>query len=127
MSKTKKENINNPEEFDYEDDPIVQFEPSQITQAQEKLYAIFEDADGDFNQLPVILFSVGTFKTLGGDDGRMVVGMVSMHGGLEAAEHMEDMTFIGYWQEGAQDMESFLQDHGIDLPADLEGEEDEEE
>lgn len=115
MSKKKNKEPKD-QEFDLEDDPLVSFEPTQLTTSQGKTFAVFEDEDGAFNALPVILFALGEFRTSGGDHGSMAVGMVSMHGGLEVAEHMEDMAFIGYWRQGMQTMEEFLEDHGIDVP-----------
>lgn len=121
---SKNESKNEGEEmFGLQEDSLIDLNPTSISPASGETFAVFEDDEGDFNALPVILFGAATYQTESGDKGSMVVGMVSMSGGLEVAEHMEEMSFIGYWRRDLQKMVEFLEDHGIEVP---DGDEEEE-
>lgn len=70
-----------------------------------KLYAIFDDGDGGFEQFPVIMFAIFDVS----DDDDDIGGLISGPDGFWVADH--DENFIGYKYED-QENDEFLEDHG---------------
>lgn len=109
-----------------DDDPVVDFLVSSGCAVPPGVFAIYCDEDGQYEELPVLLWGFGELMLRSGKKvAGKVRGLVSGHGGLELVEdNTDDMEFIGYWRKDAQTWEQFLEDHEIDEPPEDEDDDD---